>query len=77
MWSVHDAVLVEKLRKPTVVVVTEEFTKFAAQLAELQGHNTLPQLVLPYPLESRSDGECRAIAHEYYPALLKALGVTT
>jgi len=32
--------------------------------------------VLPYPLETREEAECRAIARDHYPKLLDLLGVT-
>ncbi|MFM8303453.1 MAG: hypothetical protein ACKOA9_04015, partial [Actinomycetota bacterium] len=75
-WSVHDTVALEALEKPAVVVVTEEFVTIAKRIATLKGHASLRTLVLPYPLETRPDAECRAIAHEFYPLLLDLLGVT-
>jgi len=58
-----------------VVVVTAEFVKLAAQLAELRGHPSLRTLVLPFPLEGRPEEEVRAIAEDAYPRLLRLLGV--
>jgi hypothetical protein len=57
-----------------VVVVTEEFTTIASQIAKLGGHAALRQLVLPYPLEGRPEEEVRAIARDAYPRLLELLG---
>jgi hypothetical protein len=68
-------VVVERLEKPAVVVVTEEFESFAHRLAAHQGHPSLRLLVLPYPLEGRPDEEVRAIAADAYPRLLRTLGV--
>jgi hypothetical protein len=68
-------VAVEALEKPAVVVVTEEFVTIAKRIATMKGHASLRTLVLPYPLETRPEGECRAIAHEHYPRLLELLGV--
>jgi hypothetical protein len=68
-------VVVEELGKPAVVVITEEFVTIASRIAALKGHASLRQLVLPYPLETRPEDECRAIAREYYPRLLQILGV--
>jgi hypothetical protein len=67
--------LVEEREKPAVVVVTEEFVTIASRIAALKGHASLRRLVLPYPLETREEDECRAIAREYYPKLLTTLGV--
>ena len=68
--------LVEELGKPAVVVITEEFVTIASRIAALKGHTSLRRLVLPYPLETREESECRAIAREHYPALLALLGAT-
>jgi len=70
-------VLVEELGKPAVVVITEEFITIATRIAALKGHASLRRLVLPYPLETRAEDECREIAREFYPQLLALLGVTT
>ena len=47
------------------------------QIATLNGHNNLRQLVLPYPLEGLPDEEVKIIAKDAYPHLKKVLGVTT
>ena len=65
----------EALAKPAVVVVTSEFVGIAGQVADLEGHPNLRQLVLPYPLEGRPEDEVRTIAQDAYPRLLKTLGV--
>jgi hypothetical protein len=58
------------------VVVTEEFVPIATQIANLNGHPNLRQLVLPYPLEGLPDEEVRSIANDAYAHLKKVLGVT-
>ena len=68
--------LVEELGKPAVVVITEEFVTIASRIAALKGHASLRRLVLPYPLETREEAECRAIAREHYPRLLDLLGAS-
>jgi hypothetical protein len=57
-------------------VVTAEFVTIATQIARLNGHPNLRQLVLPYPLEGLPDEEVRTIATDAYPRLLEILGVT-
>ena len=57
-------------------MITEEFITIASRIAALKGHASLRQLILPYPLETRPEDECREIAREYYPKLLELLGVT-
>lgn len=59
------------------MVITEEFVTTATRISALKGHASLRRLVLPYPLETRPEDECREIAHEYYPQLLEILGVTS
>jgi hypothetical protein len=68
-------VAVERLAKPSVVVVTAEFEAFAHRMAAHAGHPSLRVLVLPYPLEGRPEEEVRQIAADAYPGLLRALGV--
>lgn len=65
----------EEQAKPSVVVITEEFGVIASRVARMKGHAGLRQLVLPYPLESREEAECRAIGRAFYPKLLELLGV--
>ncbi|HSS09259.1 MAG TPA: hypothetical protein VLL25_05210 [Acidimicrobiales bacterium] len=57
--------------------MTEEFVPIATQIANLNSHPNLRQLVLPYPLEGLPDEEVRTIANDAYPHLKKVLGVTT
>ena len=57
-------------------MITEEFITIASRIAALKGHASLRQLILPYPLETRPEDECRAIAREFYPLLLETLGAT-
>ena len=66
---------VERLSKPAVVVVTEEFEAFAHRMAAHAGHPSMRVVVLPYPLEGRPDDEVRRIAADAYPTLLQTLGV--
>jgi hypothetical protein len=40
------------------------------------GRPGLRVFVLPYPLETRPEGEVRAIARERFSAVLQALGAT-
>ncbi|MGQ0824759.1 MAG: UGSC family (seleno)protein [Actinomycetota bacterium] len=73
-FTVADAVTIEKHAKPVLAIVTEEFATLAHTMAEHLGHRDLKVLVLPYPLEARPTAELDAIAHEFYPRALAALG---
>ena len=58
-------------------MITEEFVTIATRISALKGHASLRRLVLPYPLETRPEEECREIAREFYPKLLDLLGATS
>jgi hypothetical protein len=75
-WSVHDAVTLEKQKRPAIVAVTEEFAQHAHNMANHLGHKNLKVLVFPYPLEARPEEELKKIAYEYYPKFLAMLGAT-
>jgi hypothetical protein len=75
-FTIKDAVAVEDHSKPAVAIVCEEFIVHGRNVATHLGHGNLKILVLPYPLEARPEEELRAIADEYYPAVLELLGVT-
>lgn len=72
----RDTVEIEKRKKPVVVAITEEFVEHGRNIANLEGHARLRQLVFPYPLEGRSDAELDRIAAEYYPKFKAAIGAT-
>ena len=74
-FTVKDAVTFEDHSKPVVAIVCEEFVVHGRNVATHLGHGDLKILVLPYPLEARPEDELRAIADEYYPAVLELLGV--
>jgi hypothetical protein len=59
-----------------VVVVTQEFEALAYTMAANAGRPGLRVHGLPYPLESRSEAEVRAVAAEHWPLVLATLGAT-
>jgi hypothetical protein len=58
---------------PTVVVVTEVFANLAATAARARGMHELRTLVLPHPMETRSEDEIRRLALEAMQALERLL----
>ena len=72
----HDAVVVAEEGKTAVAVATQEFEELARTMAANAGRPGLRLLVLPYPLDTRSEAEVRAIARDLWPAALAALGAT-
>ena len=71
----RDAVLVEKHKKPVVACVTEEFRVHGQNIARMEGHSDLKQLILPYPLEGRPEKDLVEIANTFYPKFLDMIGV--
>jgi len=56
--------------------VTQEFETLAHTMAANAGRAGLRVHVLPYPLETRSEAEVRAIAVEHWPQVLATLGAS-
>jgi hypothetical protein len=75
-WTIRDALSGLNTGVPTLAVATEHFTRLASILAEDMFRPGLRILTLPYPLNSRPEGEVREIAREYFPAMLSAIGAT-
>jgi hypothetical protein len=71
--AVRDTVLVENKKKPAVVAVTQEFVEHGKNIANIEGHAKLRQLVFPYPLEGLHQEAIRRIAIEMYPKFLQAI----
>ena len=70
----RDAVIVEKAHKPVVAIVTEEFRSHGVNIANMEGHAALKQLILPYPLENQPEAYLRKVAEEFYPQFLDTIG---
>ena len=70
----RDTVVVEDRQKPVVVAITEEFIEHGKNIANLEGHSDMRQLVFPYPLEGLPSEDVRRIAEEMYPQFLKVIG---
>lgn len=70
----RDAVIVEQLKKPVVAAVTEEFKVHGLNIARMEGHADLKQLIFPYPLEGREEAYLREVAEAWYPKFLDMIG---
>ena len=70
----RDTVVVEDRQKPVVVAVTEEFVDHGKNIASMEGHSNMRQLVFPYPLEGLPEADVRRIAADMYPQFLKVIG---
>lgn len=51
---------------PAVVVVTEVFVNLAQTAARARGVDPIPMLVLPHPMEGRSEAEIERIAGQRF-----------
>jgi len=58
------------------VVVTSVFENLARTAARAHGYPDMRMLVLPHPMESRSEAEVRAIARERFDELLALVAGT-
>lgn len=59
---------------PAVVVLTEVFTNLGASAARARGFGDLRTLVLPHPMESRTEDEIIAIARARFGDIVLLLG---
>jgi len=55
------------------VVITEVFASLAAIAARARGVGSLPTLVLPHPMETRTQLEIERIADERFDELIRLL----
>jgi hypothetical protein len=72
---VHDAVVALSGGKTAVAVVTQEFEALAHTMAANAGRPGLRVVVLPYPLETRPEGEVRSVARDHWGSFLRAVGL--
>ena len=70
----RDAVVVEESKKPSIAMLTSEFTTHGRNMANFLKHTNLKTMILPYPLEARPDDEILEVADKYYYALLDLMG---
>jgi len=73
---VLSSVRIEDRGLPAVAVVTQSFEDLAYRMREHNKRPNLNVMVLPYPLEDKPEDEVRAVARQFYPALVDMLGAT-
>ena len=59
--------------KPALVVVTEVFANLARTAARARGIDSIPMLVLPHPMETRSAAEIDRIAEDTFDEAIAAI----
>lgn len=52
----HDAIEIEKLGKPAVVICTEEFRQGGEAMAKIRGFPGFPMVLVPHPIGVLDDG---------------------
>lgn len=72
-WGVYDAVELEKRGKPTITLATSHYEDLLAESVLNEGMPDLRRVVLPYPLEGRSDEIVREVAGELIGLVIAAL----
>ncbi len=70
------SVRIEDRGLPAVAVVTQSFEDLAYRMREHNRRPNLNVLVHPYPLEDQPQERVRAVARQFYPALVDMLGPT-
>ena len=72
----RDTVIVEKMQKPVVAAVTQQFVAHGVNIARMEKHPGLKQLVFPYPLEGLPKETLTEIADALYPKFLDMIGAS-
>jgi hypothetical protein len=73
-WTIKDAIAALEAGRPTIAVTTAHFEKLGRTLAAQYGRPALRLHVLPYPLDTRAEGDVRQIADEAFAPMLATLG---
>ncbi len=71
--GLRDVAAFERLGIPAVLVGTEAFRDGADAQAAGLGQPELRRVLLPHPIQNRTDAEVAALADAFAPALLAAL----
>ena len=71
--GLHDVVAFEQLGRPAVLIATEAFRDGADAQAELLGQPGLRRVLVPHPVQDRTDAELRALARDAVEPVLERL----
>lgn len=71
--GLRDVAEFEQLGVPAVLVASEAFRDGADAQAAALGQPGLRRVLLPHPIQNRTDGEMAALAEAFAPALLATL----
>jgi hypothetical protein len=76
-WGTYDAVELEKRGRPTITLATAYYEDLLAESVLNEGMPELRRVVLPYPLEGRSEALIREVARTAMPYVVAALTEAT
>lgn len=71
--GLRDVMELETLGRPAVLVASSAFTLAADEQSVLLGQPELRRVLIPHPIQDRSDDELRVLARDAVDALLAAL----
>ncbi len=71
--GLRDVMELETLGRPAVLAASSAFADAAEQQSGLLGQPNLARVLIPHPIQDRSDDELRALAREAVDDLLAAL----
>jgi hypothetical protein len=74
--TVRDAAELSRSGLPVVILVADRFASTARAAARTAQVESVPIVLLPYPLAGTGDANLARVAREVTPALLHALGVS-
>ncbi len=60
--GLHDVMAFEGLGRPAVLVASDAFTQAATDQSALLGQPALRRVLVPHPIQDRTDEELRALA---------------
>lgn len=71
--GLHDVVAFEQLGRPAVLVASDAFRDGADAQAVLLGQPALRRVLVPHPVQDRSDAELREMARAAVDPIVSAL----
>ncbi len=72
--GLRDVVNLEQQGRPTVLVHTDAFQESALRQTHRLGQPAIRRVIVPHPIQDRTDAEIRALADEALEEILGALG---
>ncbi len=71
--GLRDVMELETLGCPAVLAASSAFAQAADEQSVLLGQPALRRVMIPHPIQDRSDAELRVLAHDAVTALLAAV----